>query len=294
MKKIRVALFFLAMALGIFIPGKIAQADTSDFGEGPNVGDYVYEDKEYITNEQYDRIAAINRKIDTGVRPQHLYMIVSDSDDVIGDYSPRDEYDSQGHNSLNLPDSNVTEDFWDDTFKESDGSDDYFDDDDDDGMTSAEIVDAETDLAKKDNYLICDLKNNRIYFQPSTRAGAYITDLFIWKSTLVGVYPKLKMGSTEDKVDAALKVADRMTPRMQNVAESDTELTAMDFDDVDRFGYKVITVLVSLIVLISIFYFWGTNKDNGGYGGGSADENNEDYDAGFDEGYYYGSHDPFM
>jgi len=60
MKKIRMALLFFAMFLGMSVSLNIVQASSEDYGDGSNVGDYVYEDEEYITNGQVDKINAIN------------------------------------------------------------------------------------------------------------------------------------------------------------------------------------------------------------------------------------------
>jgi len=83
MKKIRLVILTMTMLLGMIWSVKTVQADS--FSEGPNIGDYVYEDKEYITNEQYKELVDINRRINVGVNPQKLYIAISTKESDLDD-----------------------------------------------------------------------------------------------------------------------------------------------------------------------------------------------------------------
>jgi len=276
-------LLFFAMFLGMSVSLNIVQASSEDYGDGSNVGDYVYEDEEYITNGQVDKINAINKRIDTGIYSQKLYVVISKDIGVVGDYHT----DGQYRKGITLPDSTVTEDYFHSALDDIEDKQDP-DDDDYDADASQRF---ENKLNRSNNYLIINLEKNQIYFHPSTRGDRYITDFAVWRATF-GTKAQMKVGSDESKINAAIRVAERLTPRIQQVSESDTKLKAQTFDDVDRIGYTIIFITIGLIVLISIPYFWGNHS--GGSFPGDSGEDTDNYYAGFDEGYYYGSHDPFM
>src|SRR5699024_2175721 len=81
--KVRYLLATLLAFIGILYSTQDVQADGLG---GPNTGDYVYENKEFITNAQYDRLVTINDNINAGVHPQKLYVLVFDDADDISNF----------------------------------------------------------------------------------------------------------------------------------------------------------------------------------------------------------------
>ncbi|MCS6105607.1 hypothetical protein DW277_17115 [Clostridium botulinum] len=80
MLKIKAFLLGIAVLLGCASSVTVIQA--AGLG-GPNVGDYIYEDQEVVTNQQYEKLEDINDQIETGPNPQRLYILVlSDNDSV--------------------------------------------------------------------------------------------------------------------------------------------------------------------------------------------------------------------
>ena len=81
--KLRYLLAMLLAFIGILYSTQDVQADGLG---GPNTGDYVYENKEFITNAQYDQLDAMNDDIYTGVHPQKLYILIFDDSTDINDF----------------------------------------------------------------------------------------------------------------------------------------------------------------------------------------------------------------
>jgi len=264
MKKIRLIILALTFFLGMTVTLKDVQAD--GMGYGPNTGEYVYQDKEYITNAQYDRLADINDDIYRDARPQKLYVIIVDNNrfdadiygDSIKDYigaaigGDGDEYgDSYGEALFGKKNSDYNAD---------------------DGIN---------------NYLIYSLKSHQLIFAPSQDASSYLTDFKIWRYRL-WLQPSLKFGSEDTQISAVMEMADKVAPKLERVSQEDHDLHSVDYRDVSMVLGDLMLLAGFLIFAMIVIYFW--NDGHNGNNLGAEEDDNPDYDAGFDEGSYYGSH----
>lgn len=275
MKQIRSLLLLFTALLGMLISQQVVHAEGMS---GPNTGDYVYEDKEYITNGQYDQLEAINDKIDRGANPQQLYvLILGDSDDV--DYFARET-------DADFTSKNMSTTIVEKTGNALYGSNHYYD------MLLDQGSD-DDDLDITNNYLIMDLKHNKVFLNPSLQASLYLTDLVFWKAKW-GISSQLKSDNIDTKVDALFQLANNLEPKLENVADSSKMLKSKDSTDVKNFFGMIGFIAAIIIGLIIIIIIHKINKNKPHHGGGGSELGNSDYDAGFDEGYYMGSNDPFM
>jgi len=265
MKKIRLLILALTIFLGMTVTLGTVQA--SGMGYGPNTGDYVYQDREYITNAQYDRLASINDKIDRDVRPQRLYVIILDSHRFDNDL---------GGNSSFIMDNIV------DVIGQ-DSSDDYGQ-----ALFGKKNPDYIADgNSFKNNFLIYSLKSHQLLFAPSENSNSYLTDLKIWRYRF-WLQPSLKFGNEDAQVAAVMKMADKLGPKLEKVSQKDHDLHSADYRDVTNVAGFFILVAAFLILAMAIIYYWNDNHTSNG--SGPEEDDNPDYDAGFDEGAYYGSH----
>jgi len=272
MNKIRVAMIFTTIFCGIFLSDSVVKADS--FSDGPNVGKYVYEDEQYITNSQYDRLAEINKRLDTGIYPQKLYLIISKNDEDLDGMSV-----PQGFVSTNdMRKAVYLRDGYSDFGDGYPGEEFY----DNQGYSDHEI----TQLNRHNTLLLYDIKHNVLCLMPSTQSQNYITDYVFWKSKF-GLNSRLKHGSDQNKIDAALDLANRLEPKLQRVAESDTKLRANDFSNIEMKLDYVCGWVIAIQIVVLLIYLKIRKK--GDFGNPSEDIPDESYDAGFDEGYYYGN-----
>ena len=262
--------FVLAMFVGLGLSVQTVHAQGLG---GVNTGEYVYQDQEYITNGQYDQLVKINNQIDRDVSPQKLYILIFRNDE-------------DTHKFLSGTDANIgsypEQSIAGGTGQVLYGHDRYYDIETDDGE----------DMDNENNYLIMDLKDNRVFWNPSDFSGFYINDLQFLKLRL-GLLSKLRSSDTDTKVAALFELANRLEPRLTKVSQSNDILEAKTIGDIKNIIGIILFVIGVIIVIIIWSIFHDKNKNNHHYGGGD-DLGNSDYDAGFDEGYYMGSNDPFM
>ena len=263
MKKIRVLLFVLAMCFGVIFSVKTVQA--AGLGHVPNVGDCVYEDQQYITNNQYDKLSYINDTNEQGVSPQRLILVVFKNDSDLNKLKENVEgnnfyKNTSLHNSI-VQNTKIA-------LYTQEG---YYADDAPDP--------ADTD--DSNNYLIYDIKNGRVFFDPSDQGSSYITDLMFIRMYL-GLSHQLKHGSDDEKMTALFQLVDKLDPKIHDVSQTKEILKSTDSS---IFGKIETYLLIIAVILIFLMFMWRmlTDQDNGPGSGSS------DYDAGFDEGAYYGS-----
>lgn len=270
MRRIRVIFYVLIMFLGLGLSVQTVHAQGLG---GVNTGKYVYQDQEYITNSQYDQLVKINNHIDRNVSPQKLYILIFKNDE-------------DTHKFLNVTDANTgsypEQSITNGTGQVLYGNDRYYD---------IEINDSET-MDNENNYLILDLKDNRVFWDPSDFSESYITDLQFLELRL-GLLSNLRSSDTDTKVSALFELANRLEPRLTKVSQSNEILKAKTIGDIKNIIGTILFVIGVIIVIILWKKFHNKNKNNHHYGSGD-DLGNSDYDAGFDEGYYMGSNDPFM
>lgn len=271
MRGIRRLMLMLAIILGVITNQKIAHAGGMG---GPNTGDYVYEDREYVTNGQYDKLEAINDKVDTGVNPQKLYIIIFDNAHDEHIFAKKtDTYLDQKQ-----PESRIV----DNTGWALYGFNDFYDME----------LDDET-LTMVNNYLIMDMRNNMVYLNPSLSGSLYLTDLMFLKMRW-NLNSQLESSDPDVRVAALFKLAQKLEPKMLDVSRTNKMLKSRDISDVktvlNNLGLIGLAILIILIVLI----IHKINKNKPHHGSGPDEPGNSDYDVGFDEGYYMGSNNPFM
>lgn len=276
MKTIKAIFLAVAMIFGIGITTQTTQA--ANLG-GYNVGEYVYEDDEVITNEQVAQLNRINQKINRGASPQELYLVlIGDSDSwktFTDSYSNPDAADIS--ESKGIPGLIIGK-----TGPAVIGSQKYYDMEMDDG----------DDLDNTNNYIIFNFKTNRFYFNPSEWAQFYLTDLTVWK-LMMGLNSQLKSGNSNEQMDAIMKFAEKVQPKLENVSQTSKLLKALDYRQLMT-RIKGTLAVIGFIVGITLIIFWKKKHPGSGNSGGGSELGNSDYDAGFDEGYYMGSNDPFM
>ncbi|GEL90348.1 hypothetical protein [Pediococcus parvulus] len=197
MLKIKAFLLGIAVLLGCASSVTVIQA--AGLG-GPNVGDYIYEDQEVVTNQQYEKLEDINDQIETGPNPQRLYILVLIDNDSIRRFNYLTDNDPKT--------KGIPEDIVNKTGEVLYGHNHYYDiDSDENGIPDW-----------KNNYLVYDLKNNRVYFDPSDQSSSYITDLMFWKIK-IGMN-NLTDGTTTQRMEALFDLAERLEPKLQKVADN--------------------------------------------------------------------------
>ncbi|WP_334352685.1 hypothetical protein [Companilactobacillus sp. HBUAS56257] len=251
-------LYLLAMIFGIICTSQAVLADVSS---GPNTGKLVYQDKEYITNGQYDKLVKINQGLNVGPHPQSINLII------------KKQFDEYGNDDIMLNTSfnflNKNRSLW---LGDSEGHSASF----------------SKRWGSGSNFLIVDLQNNLLWFYPSGQAASFLTD-YGYKVYRSGYNFKIEHSNASRKIDVALDVADEMTPELKKVARSKKRLHNLSFEDLFEFFRKYLMILIFLTqIIVAIIYTMTKKKGRGPY----QPEINDSYDAGFNEGYYYGRNDP--
>lgn len=275
MKSIRNLLIVVAIFLGMEFSLQTVQA--AGWG-GPNTGDYVYENREYITNSQYDQLEAINNKIDQDVSPQRLYILITDDEDNLNYLA------DVGQANLTSKRKDTT--ILGKTEQVLYGESHYYD------MLLDESGTGE-DMDLTNNYLVMDLKHNKVYLNPSLQASLYLTDLVLWKAEW-GLSSQLKSNNVDTQISALFQLANNLEPKLVNVSATSKMLKSKDIYDVRTTLNYIGMAIVLIVVIIILIIIHNINKNKPHHGGGGSELGNSDYDAGFDEGYYMGSNDPFM
>lgn len=252
-------LYFLAMIFGIICARQTILADVSS---GPNTGEFVYQDKEYITNGQYDKLVKINRGLNVGPHPQSLNLIIKRH---FTENPDEDQINlNTGFNFLNKNRS-----LW---LGDSEGHSASF----------------SKRWGSGSNFLIVDLQNNLLWFYPSGQASSFLTD-YGYSGYRSGYNFKIEHSNASRKIDVALEVADEMTPELKKVARSKKRLHNLSYEDLYKIFTKYLIMGIFLTqIIVAIIYTMTKKKGRGPY----QPEISDSYDAGFNEGYYYGRNDP--
>lgn len=276
MKLLRALLLSLAVIVGLGLSVQTVKADDS-LG-GFNAGEYVYEDDEVITNSQYSELEKINDETNRGANPQKLYLVLINSKSSWKTFS----YGFDNQNAAEVSDggNSIQNLIIGKTGMAVIGHDRY---------TDLQMDEGE-DLDDTNNYIVFNFQTNRFYFDPSDQAQFYITDLMVWNLKR-GLGAKLNSDDPDQQMEAIMQFSKRLQPKMENVAETDKLLNSPTYGDVSnkvKWGLSIIGIIIGLFIII----VWHRHHPH--QGGGGSELGNSDYDAGFDEGYYYGSNDPFM
>src|SRR5699024_4662781 len=166
---------------------------------GPNTGDYFYENKEFITNAQYDRLVTINDNINAGVHPQKLYVLVFDDADDISNFVQTTGADVHSRDASSNIIGNVGSNIGYLLYGREKYIDMRLDDD---------------DIDNESNYLILDLKDKKVFFSASEQGDRYLTDLMFWRLKK-GLSNDFKSNNEDTQVQALFTLANRLEPKLQ-------------------------------------------------------------------------------
>lgn len=270
--KVRFWLATLIAFIGIFYSAQ--SVDAQGLG-GINTGDYVYENKEFISNDQYDRLEEINNNIYEGAHPQQLYVLIFDDTDDIDEFVQETGADIHSKKMTDSIIGNIGSNIGYLLYGREKYIDMRLDNDD---------IDSES------NYLILDLKDKKTFFSPSSQGDKYITDLMFWRLKR-GLTADLKSNNEDTQVSALFELAEKLEPKMQDVAQSSKKLKSKDFEYYNKIKNNIFSFIAIIFLIIVVYLLWRYFHNHPGNG---SDLGNSDYDAGFDEGYYMGRNDPFM
>lgn len=251
----------LAMVLMIVSGGQHAAAKIQD----QNLGPYIYEQHEVLTEAQYQKIMALNQKMKRAKFKQYLCLYIADripsNESVDGDnLSGTPNGASYGSTIL---------DTWNDraTRKWDDGLEDY----------DINYI-KRYHMSAQRNMMVVGLKDHRIAVTGSDITDEYFSDMkfdtIIW-----GLKNQLQSNDEDTQIDAVMTVFTRVSHRI-------TSQKAMNHDSLswDEFRGDVITgiflVIIGGFLLLIIIFLW-RNRGKGGGGGSYADGE-------FDEGYVLG------
>lgn len=270
--KLRYLLAMLLAFIGILYSTQDVQADGLG---GPNTGDYVYENKEFITNAQYAQLDAMNDDIYTGVHPQKLYILIFDDSTDINEFVQITGAEVHSRDAS----SNVIGNIGTNIGYLLYGREKYIDmrlDND--------------DIDNESNYLILDLTDKKVFFSASEQADRYVTDLMFWKLRR-GLANDFRSDDEDTQINALFELTKRLEPKLQDVAQSSKKLKSKRIADLKRVRNRILSVLGTIVIILVVYLIWKYMHNHPGSG---SDLGNSDYDAGFDEGYYMGRNDPFM
>lgn len=251
----------LAMAIVIISGGSRAFAKIQD----PNLGPYIYEQHEVLTNAQYQQIMRLNQKMKQGKRRQFLSLYIADR-------IPSNE-SVDGDNLSGTPNgagyANSIGDTWNDRQTRKWDSESY--DYDINYMKRFR-------LGNQRNVMVVGLKDHRIAVSGSGVTDEYFSDM---KFDLLkwDLKDKLKSNDTDTQISAAVQVFSRVSNRIiSQKAMNHDSLSWADFRG-DIIGGIVFVIFGGFLLLI-IIHLW----HNRGKGGGGASY----ADGEFDEGYVLG------
>ncbi|WP_334328855.1 hypothetical protein [Companilactobacillus sp. HBUAS59699] len=218
------------------------QVDGS-FKDGPNLGRYIYEEHQVVTQKQYDEINEINDRLQTGKKIQNLYVAILDDDptkpddsDKIYKYLGIKFYDEDAESILKeWPDYNEN----------------------------------------KDNLIILYHNQGRVGFVPSELSQFYITDYKFWKITL-GKMNGIRSGGIDTQIDGLVNISNLLVrPILYSVNVKDAksskwwDVKSEFFGELMFFGFAIfiLSMLIYFIINSAGADYAPDNYDNGFYDG---------------------------
>lgn len=229
------ALTFFSVSTEIKADDKYDQSIPAD----TNIGNYIYEDKEYLTQNQVDQINALNKKLHN---KENITLVIIDKI-PLEDYSLTSAPLSDDEQRQYYV-SKLTDKFHDSDFEKYMFADNEF----------------YTDLANGRNYLIVSLKDKKAYWEPSSETSRYLTDYKFWKMKF-WYEPALHSFDKQHQIDAALKLTQKLATEIQPFTNSTSpDKESSSFEDINekfanvKFFFKAIFfIFIFGIILVIIF-----------------------------------------
>ncbi|WP_125591262.1 hypothetical protein [Companilactobacillus jidongensis] len=224
--------------------------------DGPNVGQYIYEQHEVLTQEQYSKINDINDQLQSGKKYQRLYVVVLDKNPDVSDdssymtrYTGAIQSDEYAAGILKS---------WEEKSAKQSGNDDQAIDD-----------------AYKDNMLILYYDQGKIGFVPSVNAGMYMTDYKLWKITF-GQMGGIKSNAINRQADSLINISNKLVrPILYSVNVKDAN--SSQWRDVNGEFIAGIIIFAAIIFVLLLLFYLGLNP-------AGADYVPDSYDNGFFDG----------
>lgn len=218
--------------------------------DGPNVGEYIYEQHEILTQDQYSKINDINNQLQTGNKRQRLYVVILDNDPQKPDASDR-MYQYLGIKY----------------------NDEY----------AAKILqkwcgNQEYDDRSGDSMLVLYRNQGRIGFIPSGDSSIYLTDYKFWKLTF-GKMNGVKTNTVDTQIDTLISISDKLVrPMLYSVNEKHASSSNWRIVNGEFIAGLIISGAIIFILILFIAL---------GYNPAGADYTPDSYDNGFYDGYSY-------
>ncbi|WP_125566594.1 hypothetical protein [Companilactobacillus insicii] len=239
------AIFFILLLMVVSIK---TQASVMD---GPNLGKYIYEEHEVLTQGQYSKVNDINDQLQTGKTPQRLYIVILDNDPEKPDGSDN-MYKYLGIKSDDYYASNILQKWQDQDEKQSG---DY-------GRASDDDF--------RDNMLVLYRNQGRIGFVGNSQN--YITDYKLWKIT----FGKMHGIKSNNQIDSFMNISNSLVkPILYSVnVENASSSQWRDVEGEFIAGIIIAGVIFAILFLLLLF---ASNP-------AGADYSPDSYDNGFYDG----------
>lgn len=218
------------------------QVDAS-FKDGPNLGRYIYEQHEVVTQKQYYEINEINDRLQTGKKPQKLYVAILDNDPLKSDFGDK------MYKYLGIK---------------------FYDDD-----AQAVLKEWPDYNEYEDNLIILYHNQGRLGFVPATSSKLYVTDYKFWKITL-GKMNGVRNGGVDTQIDGLINISNSLVrPLLYSVNVKDAKSSSW-WDVNSEFFGELMFVGFTIFILGLLIYFAinsggadyaPDNYDNGFYDG---------------------------
>lgn len=204
-----------------------------------NIGYYIYEDKEYLTQKQVDKINAMNKKLNND---ENITL-------VIVDHIPIQDYSGVTYSSLTDEDqrkyyfSTLI-----DKFKHADYERESFDDDK-----------FFSDLSMGRNFILLSLKDKKVYWEPSSDTNRYLTDYKFWKLKF-WLEPALHSFDRQHQIDAVLELTEKLGQEVKPFATGYPDKESASFEDINqkvngvKFFFKAFFLLLIFAGVLSLIF----------------------------------------
>ena len=223
-------IFSIPLFFGLINPQKVDAAYDLHYEDKipaePNIGSYIYEDKEYLTQNQVDQINSINSQLVGGRNSQNITL-------VIVDHIPLHDDDLDSDAPLPVMSTEEEERSYIRTL-----ADKFSNNDDDDGR----------------NILLLSVKDCKILFQGSHSTMSYLTDYKFWKMKQGVNFGKVPADS-KGQIKYTIKLMEHLEKEIDNytVYENGSKTSSTFEDWHERF--KIVTDIIKLFLGIIVFVF---------------------------------------
>lgn len=204
-----------------------------------NIGNYIYEDKEYLTQSEVDKINQMNKKLGP---QENITLVIINEIPIESDPSatiPISDEEKRQYYINTLTDK----------FKESDYEKENFTDDK-----------FYSDLSMGRNFLIYSIKDKKLYWEPSSGTNQYLTDYKFWKIKF-WYEPALHSFDKQHRIDMVLKLTEKMGQEVKPFTKGSYEpKESSSFEDINnkidgiKYFFKAIFLLFLFGLFLSIIF----------------------------------------